>query len=36
VTRALFEDRVHRFISERNDVAYSTLLGALGAVERIP
>jgi hypothetical protein len=33
--RALFEARVHRFISERNERAYSALLGGLGAVERV-
>ena len=33
--RVLFEERVYRFISDRNEVAYTTLLGALGAVERI-
>jgi hypothetical protein len=33
--RLLLEERVHRFISERNDAAYIALLGALGTVERV-
>jgi hypothetical protein len=35
VLRLLFEARVHRFISERNERAYAALLGGLGAVERV-
>jgi hypothetical protein len=35
VLRPLFERRVHEFISERNNTAYSTLLGHLGDVELV-
>ena len=35
VTRAMFEKRVHLFISTRNDSSYEALLGRLGTVERI-
>jgi hypothetical protein len=35
VLRVLFEKRVHEFISARNNTAYSTMLGHLGAVERV-
>ena len=35
VLRALFERRVHDFISSRNDATYAALLGRLGAVERV-
>ena len=33
--RAVFEKRVHRFISERNEHAYTELLGRLGPVELV-
>lgn len=35
VVRAVFEKRVHDFLSTRNDAAYDALLGRLGVVERI-
>ncbi len=35
VMRAVFEKRVHDFLSSRNDAAYDALLGRLGPVERI-
>ena len=35
VLRVLFERRVHRFISDRNDAAYAGILGRLGSVERV-
>jgi hypothetical protein len=33
--RALFESRVHRFISQHNDQTYRTVLGYCGAVTRL-
>jgi hypothetical protein len=36
VTRALFEARVHAFISQRNDAMYERILSALGPLERLP
>jgi hypothetical protein len=33
--RALFEVRVHQFISRRNDQLYETILRSLGRVERL-
>ena len=36
LTRALFEARVHRFISRDNDRTYLTLLGHLGTVTAVP
>jgi hypothetical protein len=35
VLRALFETRVHRFVSHDNTDTYTTLLGHLGTVTRI-
>jgi hypothetical protein len=35
VTRALFEARVHRFISRHNTATYQSLLGVLGPVTRL-
>jgi polyketide cyclase/dehydrase/lipid transport protein len=35
VLRALFEARVHRFISRDNTATYTSLLGHLGTVERV-